>query len=172
MFLPPVNMFLIGWILYRLAKLTQNGDLPVRLRNWRKSVLPVWPQNWRKTGIYLFGFECCETAGFSWVLQNELVERVSLNECILNAGHGLYTWQSRTIHRQRKWRFDLHKGALSRRINFKWGTRQPYLTRVRFLTSRLVYIYSVRKWRKMGVYRFGCKTDAKWWFTCLVEKLT
>jgi hypothetical protein len=77
-------------------------------------------------------------------LRNEPVERVSLNECILNAGHGLYTWQSGTIHGQRKWRFDLHKGVLSRCIIFKWGTRQPYLTRVRFLTARLVYIYSIQ----------------------------
>jgi hypothetical protein len=55
-----------------------------------------------------FENRCCETAGFSWVYK-----QISLNECISNAGHGFYTWQIRTRHRQRKWRQDLHEGELS-----------------------------------------------------------
>jgi hypothetical protein len=42
------------------------------------------------------------------------VERISLNECISDAGHGFYTRQIETRHRPRKWRQDLHRGELSR----------------------------------------------------------
>jgi hypothetical protein len=29
---------------------------------------------------------CCETAGFTWVYEMNRLERLSLNECIFNAG--------------------------------------------------------------------------------------
>jgi hypothetical protein len=35
---------------------------------------------------------CCETAGFTRVLQNESVKRIYLNECILYARHSFYVY--------------------------------------------------------------------------------
>jgi intein-encoded DNA endonuclease-like protein len=37
----------------------------------------------------------------SWI-QLRLHKQISLNECILIAGHGLYTWHHKTRHKQRK----------------------------------------------------------------------
>jgi hypothetical protein len=42
------------------------------------------------------------------------VERISLDECILNAGHDFYTWQNRTNKESDALTY-VHRGALSRR---------------------------------------------------------
>jgi hypothetical protein len=38
---------------------------------------------------------CCETAGFTCVYEMNRVKRISLNECVSNAGHSFYTEHKR-----------------------------------------------------------------------------
>jgi hypothetical protein len=64
----------------------------------------------------------------SWIqlsLRNESFEQISLNECISGAGHGFYTWQQETSHRQIKWCQYLPIGWNYLDVNFKRGTCWP-----------------------------------------------
>jgi hypothetical protein len=82
----------------------------------------------------------------------------SLKECMSDSGHGFYTWQCETRHRQRKWCQDLHRGELSRR-NFKQGIHCPYIARLMILMSKLAYIYSISLLVRI-------KTLSCWWVFC------
>jgi hypothetical protein len=99
---------------------------------------------------------CCETAGFSWVFGMNMFEWISLNECISDAGHGIYTWQCETRHRQRKWRQDLLTGWNCLNVIFLMRDVTMLMT----LTSRLAYIYSIFQFDKERHY---FHTICSWW---------
>jgi hypothetical protein len=88
-----------------------------------------WSLNWffvhplffySVTKIKIFLNWWCETAGFSWILQNESVEQISLNECILNAGHGFYTKQQNQTYTDKVMPWSTHKLELSICNFLKW----------------------------------------------------
>jgi hypothetical protein len=90
-----------------------------------------WVRVWRNCWIQLS-------------LREELFEQISLSECISDAGHGFYTWQCETRHRQRKWRKDLLTWWNCLDVDFKKGAWWPYITMLMILTSREAYSYSMR----------------------------
>jgi hypothetical protein len=79
-----------------------------------------------RSGTEICRFVCCETAGFSWVF-TKWIRWTSLSQWMyFECGAWLIFLTNGSTHGQRKWRLDLPWYALSRRINFKWGTHQLY----------------------------------------------
>jgi hypothetical protein len=52
-------------------------------------------ENWSLSNDFWISNCCCETAGFTWVLWNVSVERISLYDCIYHTGHSLNTRHKR-----------------------------------------------------------------------------
>jgi hypothetical protein len=83
----------------------------------------------------------------SWIqlrLRNESFEQISLNESISSAGHGFCTWQRETRHTymRKVMPRPTHEVKLSKiKKNETWW---PSITMLTSLTSRLVYIYSIK----------------------------
>jgi hypothetical protein len=102
---------------------------------------------WKTQSHFLKTIHCCETAGFGWVYELNLLNKsLSMNVFQMRGMTFMHANVKPDIDRENDANKTYSQGWNCLDVIFKWGIHWPYMTMFTDLMSKVAYIYSITCW--------------------------